>query len=383
MYRIPEWRGFPLEEKYRKFEAVFEGKPICKAEDFPIVAYCPTYFCFGSNRPAEYFTDPAVMLKCQTDGALAHLENVDDDFIPYFMPWLGTGLLASAFGCEVRFPDTPGADPSVVSTGIKSVKDIARLKIPDPECDGLLPLLLRFIDYAVIHGDLPVGLSDMNSPLSTAAQICGYDNFFLWMYDEPDAIHELMAKVCEGFSRWTKAQKEHIGEPLDTSNGLQGLWAPKGLGLWVSDDDLVSISGELYREFVVPHYNKLFKEFGGTSLHYCGVGGQQIENFLAMEDVVEINNSPLGRFDEFSRLVKAIKGKKVIGIQDIAPIDPDEYYAGLFSSVDSPDGMIMILWVCENIAMNRNGASVFLPRDVFETANTLVKSIRSQIRKLL
>ncbi|HAK46170.1 MAG TPA: hypothetical protein DCO79_09680 [Spirochaeta sp.] len=48
------------------------------------------------------------------------------------------------------------------------------------------------MDYAARESELLVGMTDLNSPLSTAASICGYDNFFVWLYTEPEAIHDLM-----------------------------------------------------------------------------------------------------------------------------------------------------------------------------------------------
>ncbi len=60
--------------------------------------------------------------------------------------------------------------------------------MPDPYKDGLMPKVLKTIDYAVENSDLPVGLTDMNSVLSTIIEMCGYENFFYWMYDEPEAM---------------------------------------------------------------------------------------------------------------------------------------------------------------------------------------------------
>jgi len=42
------------------------------------------------------------MLNYQADGYERHLRGVQDDYVPYFMPWYGTGVLASAFGCQIR-----------------------------------------------------------------------------------------------------------------------------------------------------------------------------------------------------------------------------------------------------------------------------------------
>ena len=46
------------------------------------------------------------MLKYQEDGHFWHLSNVEDDTIPYFMPWFGRAcsppLSAARFGCRRR-----------------------------------------------------------------------------------------------------------------------------------------------------------------------------------------------------------------------------------------------------------------------------------------
>ncbi|NIS46471.1 MAG: hypothetical protein GWN61_10480, partial [candidate division Zixibacteria bacterium] len=104
------------------------------------------------------------MLEYQADGYEKHLELVRDDFVPYFMPWFGTGVLASGFGASIHIPDDPGDDPAVLEPCIKTPSDIARLRLPDPTCDGWMPRVLDSIDFAVAVEDLPVGLTDMQGP---------------------------------------------------------------------------------------------------------------------------------------------------------------------------------------------------------------------------
>ena len=101
--------------------------------------------------------------------------------------------------------------------------------------------------------------------------------------------------VTEAFIQCVKVQKEHIGEPLDSSNGLQGLHSP-GIGVWESDDDMVMIGGEMYREFVAPYVSRILDVFGGGSVHFCGRGVQHINNLLSMPNLKVVNNSPLGNF---------------------------------------------------------------------------------------
>ena len=49
------------------------------------------------------------------------------------MPWFGAGLLPSALGCQIEFPD--GEDPAVNPRHfpIRDEHDIRRMEIPDPD----------------------------------------------------------------------------------------------------------------------------------------------------------------------------------------------------------------------------------------------------------
>ena len=98
--------------------------------------------------------------------------------------------------------------------------------------------MLDAIDYAVSEGDLPVGLTDMQGPLDTLGLMCGQAQLYQWMYSEPRMVHDLMELVTSAFIEWVRVQKAHIGEPLDSSHGLQGVFSP-GVGVWESADDLV------------------------------------------------------------------------------------------------------------------------------------------------
>ena len=385
MERKRNWRGYNIAERCEKIERAFRLEKVTRPEDIPLVINTPCYFGFGNHSmPPDYWTNPASMVKYQEEGFEKHLAAVDgDDTVPYFMPWFGTGVTASAFGCRIKDATGFGDDPVVISTCIETVSDISKLKMPNPYKDGWMPRVLDFIDYARQHSDLPVGLTDMNSPLCTAAQMCGYDKLFVWMYEEPDAIHELMDKITEAFIIWVKVQKEHAGEPLDSSSGLQGFWSPKGAGVWMSDDDLVSLSPQLYEEFVVPSYSKICEVFGGGIVHFCGNGLHQTQNLLKIRNLKAINNSPMGRFDVFGRLVKDLGGKIAILIQDAAPIEPEKYYPRLFEEIGDFRGIMLATFVEDTIGTAMDGSTRPAEWDTFDTANRIVRSVRECVRKKL
>ena len=325
-----------------------------------------------------------MMVRFQEEAFISHLSQIDDDAIPYFMPWFGTGVLASAFGCRIKEATGNGDDPAVLGFVIQTLSDIEKIKMPDPYTDGQMPKVLEFIDYAKKNSDLPIGLTDMNSPLSTLMQICGYENAFIWMFDEPDAIHHLMSVITEAFISWVKIQKQHSGHDLDETGGLQGVVSPRGVGVWVSDDDLITMTPSHYEEFVVPYYSRIFKEFGGGHVHYCGNGNHQTDNLLKIEKIRAINNSPMGNYAVFKELVKkAGSGRLTIQIQDAAPLDIEEYYNALFENIGDIRGLMLATFIEDNLGMDNKGNTIAARRDAIADAQRVVKTVRDCVAKKL
>ena len=383
MDEFTEWRGFDLTARRAKIVRAFNLEEVTSPEDVPLIVNTPCYFAFGGKQvPEDYFTNPACMVEYQARGFERHLAAVDDDVMPYYMPWFGTGVLASAFGCEISDP-VPGDDPAVVGPCIHSLADVARLKMPDPDKDGWMPRVLEAIDYAVSDSDLPPGLTDMQGPLDTLGLMCGQAQLYQWMYKEPRMVHELFDLVTHAFIDWVKAQKKHIGEPLDRSNGLQGVWSPTGVGIWESDDDLVLLGPDLYGEFVVPYVSRIFKAFGGGSVHFCGKGSQHIENLLQIDSLRVVNTSPMADFESFSAVRRALAGKATIQIQDVAPVDIEAYYARLYDSIDDFRGLMLATFVVDTIAMQEDGGYVPVDWEPFEAANRIVAVTRECVRKKL
>ena len=382
---ITSWRDFDLSKRVKNIIKAFDREKIISPEEFCIIVNTPCYFGFGNNkRPKEYWEDPEVMVKFQEDAFMSHLSQVDDDTMPYFMPWFGTGVLASAFGCPVKEATGVGDDPGVSGFVVKSLSDAAKLKAPDPYRDGQMPKVLEFIDYAKKNSDLPIGLTDMNSPLSTLMQVCGYENAFIWMYDEPSAIHHLMAVITEAFINWVMVQKQHAGYDLDETGGLQGIASPKGVGVWVSDDDLITMTPALYSEFVVPYYGRIFREFGGGHVHYCGNGSQQSENLLKIDNIRAINNSPMGNSEVFAQLVKkAGCGRLTIQIQDAAPWEIEAYYPALFEAVDDIRGLMLATFIEDNLGMDNKGNTMTVNRNAIADAKRVIKTVRECVARKL
>lgn len=283
--------------------------------------------------PDELFHDPAVMTHAQERMYYDQIREIDDDFVPYLMPWFGTYVVSSAFGCQIQYP--PKGDPVIDprSRFVHTADDIKKLKIPNPAKDGLMPKVLEYMAYMKQNSFLPVGITDLQGPLATANQLMGLDKLIYLMVDEPPAVHELMDKVTEVLIQWVKKQKEVTGEALTECVGDQCVYTGRHAGVWLSDDDAVLISPKLYREFVVPYNSRILKAFGGGCLHYCGVANHQIDNFLHTEGLRAINNSVMCKFAPFRELKSKMEGRVVLLAGELVPMDYDEYFNQMYSGL--------------------------------------------------
>ena len=94
------------------------------------------YWVFGLDTdtlPANYFDDPAAMTNFQEQTYYDQIKSIDDDFVPYLMPWFGTIVTASAFGCQIEYSHKadPAANPRFYP--VRTPEDVERLQVIDPE----------------------------------------------------------------------------------------------------------------------------------------------------------------------------------------------------------------------------------------------------------
>jgi uroporphyrinogen-III decarboxylase len=305
--------------------------------DFPpFIVNSALYWVFGLDPdtfPDTYFDDPAVMTNFQEHLYYDQIKEIDDDFVPYLMPWFGTAVVSSAFGCQVEFPpkQDPAANPRHYP--VRMAEDVRKLTIPDPARDGLMPKVLEFLAYMKHNSFLPVGITDFQGPLTTANQLMGYDRLIYLLCDEPEVMHELMDKVTEALIMWVKRQKQVIGEPLNECISDQQVYLGKHAGVWFSDDDAVLMSPGTYKEFVVPYNSRILKAFGGGCLHYCGNATHQVENFLNTEGLLAINDYTLYDLRAFHELKTRLEGRIVLFACDFTPVDYEAYFCELLEGM--------------------------------------------------
>jgi uroporphyrinogen-III decarboxylase len=304
-----------------------------ETNELPIILSDVNYWVSGDTPsliPEDYFTNFKSMLDFQVSKIENHLNKFNDDYIPLLFPWYGTGVVPSALGCNILFQSK--MDPAVEGTVIKEPQDIRKLSLPDPYKDGLMPRVLKCIDYMKEHSDLPISFTDPQGPLNIALCLCGVENLFIWMYEEPEYVHEIMEFCTETFIQWVKVQKKHAGQQYHNGAFPHGIVLPEGFGgVWLSDDDCTVISPELYKKFVVPYNSRVFKAFGGGTLHFCGTAEHQLENFLKTEGLTGVNNFCMGNFRQVAKMQEMFEDKLALMICDFTPLNVEEYYSELIS----------------------------------------------------
>ncbi len=378
MHSIYEKNKDKFENSFNKIKEVY----LHKNNEIPFFITDTNYWLSGENAetiPKDYFTSYESMTKYQINNILYHLKNYDDAYIPLLFPWYGTGVIPSALGCDIIFREND--DPAVQGTVIKDLHDIKKLQFPNPYKDGLMPNVLECIDYMKAHSDLPISFTDPQGPLNIAICLCGVENLFMWMYDYPNKVHEIMEFAAEVFIEWIKVQKRHIGDLGQIGGFPHGMCLPKTFGeVWLCDDDCTILSPDLYKEFVVPYNSKIFKAFNGGTLHFCGSAKHQIENFLQTDGLVGINNFCMGDFEQIVKMQEAFEDQLALMVCDFTPLHIESYYKKLFSIL-KVKGTMLGTFIAPEFALI-DGKYDKTYRDKHITGDYCFKMIQQELKNL-
>lgn len=377
MKNILESKTSRQKESYGKIKRAYEH---VEAKELPFIISDVNYW-LSVDSPDNYFDSYSTMTGYQEKKISRHFSNLKDDYIPLLFPWYGTGVVPSAIGCNYVFRQ--GQEPAIEGTVIKEPQDIKKLAMPDPYKDGQMPRVLGCIDYMRANSDIPVSFTDPQGPLNIAICLCGVENLFIWMFEYPEYVHQIMDYCTEVFIQWIKVQKKHAGQRPDSGAFPHGMVLPEGFGgVWLSDDDCTVMSPELYKEFVVPYNSRIFTTFGGGTLHFCGTAEHQLENFLDTKGLTGINNFCMGNFRQLVKMQEMFKNKVAIMACDFTPLDIESYYKELIDLLKFK-GTILAAFISPDFALV-NDKYETTPRDcdhlISETYRVITKYINEKQR---
>jgi len=131
----------------------------------------------------------------------------DVAFLPGFWAEYGMCTEPSAFGARCSFPENefPYAYPM-----IRQVEEIDDLKKPDPRKDGLLPFVLKRMEWAAPRMEA-IGhahrFSVSRGPLNIASFLMGTTEFLVAMKTDADRIHRLIDLIADFLEDWHALQR--------------------------------------------------------------------------------------------------------------------------------------------------------------------------------
>jgi hypothetical protein len=297
----------------------------------------------------EQFLDADKQLQVELASALATWELApSSDAIPAMRPDVGCSCLASAYGAEYYWGDSPQQTPGVLQKVITDLESqVQGLPVPDPTRDGWLPEGLRRIRLFAEAGEgfIPVSLLDAAGGVNVAADLLGVTELLLAFYTAPQALHVLLDNIQTLYASTIRAGIAAAGgERYITTTDFPALWFPEGFKGHVSDDISANFGPPIYAEFSAPYHARIFREFGCGGLHNCGpnpchaayVAHEYSPRNLDLADTYSHSDLP--------KFKVSLKRKAFIYLGWDGSGDPVAWYRELIETL-APDVIVVPLWV--------------------------------------
>jgi hypothetical protein len=229
-------------------------------------------------RVAEVFSwasaDMEQSLNLQLGGLKKSMGFRED--VPNFLePWYGIGTAVSAYGAEYVW--NKGQAPAVRTLFGTTTEAIGAEPVPITET-SIGRHTIRMIEYFLekTGGKLPMSYCDVQSPLNSACNLVDINQFMIDLLIDPEPVVQVLDKLAGLIADFTQLQEQMLGDTLvRPGHGFSSCRAWDGFGM--SDDNVVMLPDEQYRDLVIPSFEKLGAALGGPVFHSCGNWSGKIE----------------------------------------------------------------------------------------------------------
>jgi hypothetical protein len=216
-------------------------------------------------------------------GALQKSMRYQADIPNFLEPWYGIGTIASAWGMEYLWPEKQAP---AVKGSFQSIDEALayqpQLVEKTPVGKHILEMIGYFLDKT--KGQLPISLTDTQSPLNSAGYLVDTTNFMLASVLNPERFRELLDRVAEQAIAFSRTQLNLLNEVIVwPGHGFGSSPYFKGLGM--SDDNMLMISGEQYLALCASATEKFGNAFGGPVFHSCGNWSGRIDQIKKLRNL--------------------------------------------------------------------------------------------------
>ena len=252
---------------------------------------------------------------------------VDDDRLPSLGIGTGTEIFAEALGCKVARPEN--VNPFALAC-VNSSSEADKIRVPELSASSLA-YLFDMADELKRRGgpEALVKPVDIQSPMDIAALVWEKSALFMAMIDAPEAVKELAEKarqlLCafmdEWFSRYSTEYVAHYPDYL--MNG----------GLTLSEDEIGSVSEDMFEEFFRDKLVALSEHYGGLGIHCCADARHQWANLAALPGLRVLNlcRPPTRSGEEYTKPAYEFFGESIVHchhgwLPDVSPAElPAQY----------------------------------------------------------
>ena len=225
----------------------------------------------------EFYKDPRVQVATQLEGQKWMRDNVvADQKQAYPERWDVCPRLwnheTEFFGCEVVYQDDDyawamplaGTKDDILKrvAGIDPLETVRNSNLYKLYCDSAALADGMQFEGRPVHVGSPGDGTD--GVFTKAVEVLGADRLCREMTDDPGFVHQFLALITDKTIARMQAWRRLMGmEDIE----------PNEYGWGCADDSLVLISGETYRQFVLPQHKRLYGARSAgpyNSMHLCG-----------------------------------------------------------------------------------------------------------------
>lgn len=217
-------------------------------------------------------------------------KDLDDDLIPAISAWYGIAEHTAFIGGEAEYGDQTSWHHAFIHDWEKD-----RPKAKLDENNTWLRLVVDGLAYysEKTDGRYAVKLRGGEGAMDIANMARGNEMFYDF-FEYPDELHEFL-DFCASAARYTLSkQAEAAGSYMGGIITGFDVWLPGNSTGHLSEDASVMISPDQFREFALPHTNKITAGFDHVFMHTHSAGSHNIPEIAKIDNVdyLEISNDP-------------------------------------------------------------------------------------------
>ena len=257
-------------------DRVLKALALQKPDMVPVVPFIITFAAkYAGFKFIDYATNPRVMAESQI--ATVRRFKIDAVYVDS-----DPVVEIEAMGAKVEYPEDESPVASIPA--VKSPDDIRKLRVPDPQKDGRLPVWLDAIRALKekVGGEYAV-FANVNGPFQSATQLLGITETAKCMLTDPALLLELLNLTAQTVIAFMKAEIQ------------------AGVDAIIFGDAMSStnvISPACFEQFSLPYIREVIQAAGERVpfiLHICGDTTKIIDKmvvtgarYLELDSVVDL-----------------------------------------------------------------------------------------------